>query len=52
MKKIVLALSMMATALVLASCANQGTHMDQGPGGEVATVKTMPAHHDYKGETK
>ena len=46
MKKIALLLSVIASALVLASCASKGT-MDQ------SNVSSTPApvHHDYKGET-
>jgi len=48
MKKIAWVLGVMASALVLASCASKGT-TDQ----TVAPQTTAPAHHghhDYKGE--
>jgi ABC-type glycerol-3-phosphate transport system substrate-binding protein len=54
MKKIVLALSVIASALVLASCASKGnTSMDQGAMASApAQTATVSHHHrhDYKGE--
>lgn len=51
MKKIALVLAVMASALVLASCASKGTANQT-----VAPQTTAPAHHhghhDYKGEMK
>lgn len=46
MQKMALVLGVIASALVLASCASKGTSVDQ-------TAAAQPvAHHDYKGEVK
>lgn len=56
MKKIALVLSVLASALVLASCASQGVK-DQSTtttSSADSTVQTSAGHqhHDYKGEMK
>lgn len=52
MKKIALVLGVIASALVLASCANKGP-ADQTVAPQTTTVTTSHhGHHDYKGEVK
>jgi predicted small lipoprotein YifL len=51
MKKSLLALGVVASVLVLASCASKGT-VDQTPAPQTTTVSTHHGHHDYKGEVK
>ena len=51
MKKITLALAILASTLVLASCASKGT-TEQTPAPEATTAgHHHHGHHDYKGET-
>ncbi len=56
MKKTALVLSIIASAFVLASCANKGTEQttaatsDNGSQVSAAPAKHHRHHHDYKGE--
>lgn len=55
MKKIALVLSLMASAFVLASCANKGTEQTTAASDNGAQVSAAPAkhhhhHRDFKGE--
>jgi outer membrane murein-binding lipoprotein Lpp len=50
MKKIILALGVVASVLVLASCASKGT-MDQSATDTSSTQTSTSAHHDFKGES-
>jgi ABC-type glycerol-3-phosphate transport system substrate-binding protein len=48
MKKMILALGVVASVLVLASCASKGAADQTVPAPE----QTKHAHHDFKGEVK
>lgn len=51
MKKILLVIGVVASAMVLASCASKGT-VDQTPAPQATTAPAHHGHHDYKGEVK
>lgn len=52
MKKIAFLLGVVASALVLASCATKDTAADQTVVPQTTTAPAHHGHHDYKGEVK
>jgi hypothetical protein len=50
MKKLVIALGIMAAVVTLAGCASKGANTNQTANDGAAQTASAPAKHDFKGE--